>query len=561
MLFGENSPQTMHNPRTWFSIASLWAFVWFSYASLPAQTRPLHEDTVAQMKTTLQESGVPPTIQGVTEYLNDLHPTPKTKQRLETLIADLGNDDFYRRESAMAELLRLPVRSPDLFNQAIESGDAEVRWRARQVLKQSDSKTQQILHAVLLVIRHEKMAGLTSPILDAIPYCTQTYVREEAIRTLKTITQAEELPIIRTALKRPDPQTQQVALILLEHLAGGEADGDLRQFLKNPNENVQLTAARALGNHGQRDALPVLVDLLDADDLQTRAKTAETLRLLTGENFSFVAYDTAARRTAARTKWVNWVANNGATAKLNFPLPDGPVLRDHTLICNYSMKKVIELDSNHKEVWSTELTGAWGCQGLPNGHRLVTSYTQRCIIEYDMKGKEVWRKQNIPGLPYSVQRLDNGNTMVTCSNNQVVEYAPDGSIAWQKHFNGTPRDAQRLENGNTLVVLYTSQEIIEVDQKGNTVWKVNNMMRPMSAQRLPNGNTLVCQSAGRRLVEVDRNGDEVWSLNTPLSVYDAQRLPNGNTLVVGSTGAIEFDPKGNTVWDYKQPGMRGIHRF
>ena len=179
------------------------------------------------------------------------------------------------------------------------------------------------------------MSGMTLPILDAIPYCTQTYVRDEVVRTLKAITPAEELPVIQTALKRPDPETQQIALVLTEFLAGDKADDDLRQFLKSPNPEVQLAAARALGNHGQRDALPVLVNLLSADDLQIRAKTSETLRALTGENFSFVAYDTAARRTASRTKWVNWVDDQGPTAKLNFPLPDGPVLRDHKLICNY----------------------------------------------------------------------------------------------------------------------------------------------------------------------------------------------------------------------------------
>jgi hypothetical protein len=117
-----------------------------------------------------------------------------------------------------------------------------------------------------------------------------------------------------------------------------------------------------------------------------------------------------------------------------------------------------------------------------------------------------------------------------------------------------------LDNGNTLVVLYSTQELIEVDRQGKEVWKLPNILRPMCAQRLPNGNTLVCQS-GARLVELDRKGNVVWSPNIALSIYDAQRLPNGNTLVVGSTGAIEYDPKGKAVWQLNQPGMRGIHRF
>lgn len=529
---------------------------------LPAEEiRPLNPEVVKQLKSTLKNSGIEPTYEGISQYLHDLHPDEETTRRVQRLIQTLGNDDFYQREAAMRELLRMPVRSPDLFKKAIEAGDAEIRWRARQVLKQGSNKTEELLHAAFQVIRDERMAGLLSPVLDALPYCSQDYIREEAVRTLKTIAQPEDAETLETALEHSEPEIRQVAIQTLEYLQGEGADEELLPFLKSENDAIKLTAARALCNHGNREPLPILVDLLASDDLQVRAGASDTLRLLTGEKFAFVAYDKASKRAAARNKWVNWVADNGETAKLNFPLPQGPVLRGHTLICNYSQKKVIELDDNQKEVWSQHLVGAWGCQGLPNGNRLVTSYSQRQVIEYDASGEEIWKKDGLPGLPYSVERLDNGNTLVTCSNKQVIEYNREGKIAWSKQFNGTPRDAERLDNGNTLVVLYTTQELVEVDRKGNVVWRLNNMFRPMCAQRLSNGNTLVCQSARRRLVEVDRKGNIVWTLNLQRSVYDAQRLPNGNTLVVGSRGATEYDSNGKEVWQLNQTGMRGIHRF
>ena len=561
MLFGKISHEPHRGRLTQGVLASGFCVFLLLVSSAEAQVRTLNPEVAEQLKSDLRSSGIDPTEEGLAGYLKELHPNPESTQRTERLIAALGNDDFYEREAAMRELLRLPVRSPDLFKKAIEADDAEISWRARQVLKQGNNKTEQLLHAALLIIRHEKMEGLLSLVMDAIPYCTQTYVRDEAVRALKAIALPSDAETIKAALERPDPETIRVAIETLEHLQGSDADPELLPFLRSDDEMTKLAAARALGNHGNRDVLPVLVDLLAAKDLQVRARTAETLRLLTGQRFAFVAYDAEPKRAAARSKWVNWVTSNAETAKLAFPLPDGPVLRDHTLICNYSLKKVIELDANHKEIWSTELVGAWGCQGLPNGHRLVTSYSQRFVVEYDTAGKEVWKKQNLPGLPYSVERLDNGNTLVTCSNNQVLEYAPNGNIAWQQQFNGTPRDAQRLDNGNTLVVLYTTQELVEVDRSGKVVWKAGNMLRPMCAQRLPNGNTLVCQSAGQRLVEVDQKGAIVWNLNLRLSVYDAQRLPNGNTLVVGSTGATEYDANGKEVWQFNQPGMRGIHRF
>jgi outer membrane protein assembly factor BamB len=350
-------------------------------------------------------------------------------------------------------------------------------------------------------------------------------------------------------------------LVILEHLLGAEADSELLPFLESDDPRLRFTAAKALANHGERQALPVLVDLLEAENVQLRAQAAATLRQATGQAFSFVAYETPEKRDAARNQWAEWVKAHGQTARLTFPIPEERPLREHTLICNYQLKKVIELDANRKEIWSQELAGAWGCQGLPNGHRLVTSYSQRVILEYDLAGQEVWRKDQLPGLPYSVERLGSGNTLVTCSNNQVLEYAPDGSMVWQKTFNGTPRDAQRLDNGNTLVVLYSTQEIVEVDPKGDEVWRQGNLTRPMSAQRLPDGHTLVCQSAGQQVVELDRKGTVVWSQNLPQAIYDAQRLPNGNTLVVGSTGAAEYDPKGTRIWHLNQQGLRGIHRF
>jgi HEAT repeat protein len=557
----QQSPYHSFHP-TARSPGLLLCLVLLASANLGAQTPALDEEAVKRVKSTLRQSGIEPTADGVARYLEDLHPNEETLDRLKNLIEELGNEDFYRREAAMKELLRLPASSPELFQEAIGTGDAEVRWRAVELLKQGNNRTDQMLHAAFQLIRHENLPDLLPLVIRAIPYCSETYIREEAVRTLKVITRPDDAPMLQAALQEKNPETQQIALETLEHVIGDDADPDLLPFLKAENKSIRLTAARALANHGHREALPVLVDLLAAEDLEVRAKAAATLRPLTGQNFSFVAYDTPARRAAARNEWVNWVANNADTAQLTFPIPDEAILKGHTLICNYTLKKVIELDANHKEVWSTELNGAWACQGLPNGHRLVTSYSQRLILEYDLDGKEVWRKGTLPGLPYSVERLNSGNTLVTCSNNQVLEYAPDGSEVWRKQFNGTPRDAQRLDNGNTLVVLYSTQEIVEVDRDGKEVWKLGNMSRPISAQRLPNGNTLVSQSAGARLVELDRKGNVVWSPNNiTLSIYDAQRLPNGNTLLVGQNGATEIDPQGNTVWQLNQIGLRGIHRF
>ena len=133
------------------------------------------------------------------------------------------------------------------------------------------------------------------------------------------------------------------------------------------------------------------------------------------------------------------------------------------------------------------------------------------VIEYDDDGKEVWRKEGLPGPPYSVQRLDNGNTLVACADNQqLVEIAPDGTLT-TINVQGRPMSAQRLENGNTLVALQQGNRVVEVDRAGKIVWEIRTGNNPANAVRLENGNTLVCLMCSRQVVEYDPTGKTiVW---------------------------------------------------
>ena len=135
-------------------------------------------------------------------------------------------------------------------------------------------------------------------------------------------------------------------------------------------------------------------------------------------------------RAKAVAAWKQWIATNGATAKLTLPLTEQHVPLGRTLL------RLAERSRCWSSSMPTTRSGgkrscpvpAWGCQGLPNGHRLVAVYSQSMVIEYDDDGKEIWRKDGLPGPPYSVQRLDNGNTLVACADvQQVIEIAPDGT--------------------------------------------------------------------------------------------------------------------------------------
>ncbi len=289
---------------------------------------------------------------------------------------------------------------------------------------------------------------------------------------------------------------------------------------------------------------------------------ASILRALTGQNFRFTAYEKPDVRAAVVSKWKHWIETEGPAAKLTFPLKYGAAPRGRTLYTVYNNNTIYETDPSGNIVWRQSISGPWACQGLPNGHRLVGSYRTRSLQEFDESGKEVWRKDSLPGAPYSVQRLDNGNTLVSCSNNRVYEYTPDGKIAWETDVTGTPRSVSRLDNGNTLIAVYSQNEVVEVDVKGKVVWRAGNVNTPMTAQRLPNGHTLVGQYNSHLIVELDESGKSVWSKQWPYPLFDVQRLDTGNTIVADSIGWTEIDPEGKTVKQVRQTnGIRCVSRF
>jgi hypothetical protein len=348
----------------------------------------------------------------------------------------------------------------------------------------------------------------------------------------------------------------------LSSALGDGAGNVLAELLTDGSDHVKSEAAWALGNVGDRRALTAFGELLDSDDIKVRVSSVQALRALTGKRFKYSAYDDREVRAGGVKEWQDWIAGDGQTAKLEFPIREGAFMLGRTLICYYSKNQVIELNAAGEEVWKHEVPYAWGCQGLPDGHRLIASYSGRFVAEFDDEGREVWKKSGLPGAPFSVQRLDDGNTLVTCSDSQkVIEIAPDKSLVWEVTLEGRPMDARRLDNGNTLVALQTIGKVVEIDRSGKVVWEAYEQSGALSASRLDNGNTLICRSGNNMVVEINREGEIVWAQRELRNPYDAQRLPNGNTLIADFIGVREVNPKGEVVWQRDGQGASRVHRY
>ena len=162
--------------------------------------------------------------------------------------------------------------------------------------------------------------------------------------------------------------------------------------------------------------------------------------------------------------------------------------------------QVLEMDAEGKVVTRCPLQPETGnvhmqtrmVTKLPNGNYLVPHLLAFAIKEYDSRGTIVRTiRTDLPELggrekknwPFTAIPLANGNILATLTNgNKVVEFTPEGKIAWRADNSTNPGlfadpcGAQRLPNGNTVICSYGQRDaakprIFEITPGHQVVWE------------------------------------------------------------------------------------------
>ncbi len=137
----------------------------------------------------------------------------------------------------------------------------------------------------------------------------------------------------------------------------------------------------------------------------------------------------------------------------------------------------VALDAQTKDIHlQTRMT-----RKLANGNYLVPQLLDRVVREYDPKGKVVWEVKT-PHMPFTAIRLSDGHTLIGCTHgNLVIEVDAKGKEVWRvtnDDLEGKPiSDAcgvQRLDNGNTVITSYNSGpkriKLMELTREKKIVW-------------------------------------------------------------------------------------------
>jgi outer membrane protein assembly factor BamB len=171
------------------------------------------------------------------------------------------------------------------------------------------------------------------------------------------------------------------------------------------------------------------------------------------------------------------------------PLGDGKVL-----ITEAGAKpRILEIDRDGKVVAEVPLQAQTKdhhlqtrmTRKLASGNYLVPQLLDRVVREYDPKGKVVWEAKT-PHMPFTAIRLPDGNTLIGCTlGNLVIEVDKDGKEVWRVTNDDLPNkpinDAcgvQRLDNGNTVITSHHATagqvKLLEVTREKKVVWTYTN---------------------------------------------------------------------------------------
>jgi HEAT repeat protein/outer membrane protein assembly factor BamB len=492
---------------------------------------------------------------------------PEDRKKLEVLIRQLGDESFDAREQAVPAVVAFGLRAMPLLRAAGGDTDVERARRVDDCIRQIEQGKPSVLPSVaprLLAMR--KPDGAVEALFDYLPFAdVEGNVDEvKSALALLAVHNGEPDALLVRALDDKDGARRVAAA---EALAGARLPNlraPLLRMLTEADKPSRLRVARALALAGEKDAVPVLIDLLAELPLDQSWPAQEILTELAGDKAPPLTGDKPndpANRTKWKDAWAVWWKDHGAGVDLAKLQNDGRITLGYTVMCEIranNQGRVVELGRDGKPRWQIDnVAFPVDVHMLPGQHVLIAEYNGGRVTERDLTGKVLWEKNNL-NQPINCMRLNNGNTFIT-TRMALIEVDRNGKEVMTINRPGDVNSAGKMPDGrialitqNGLCVIYDAKG---TEQKSFSVQPIAGWTSGVDV--LPNGRILIPQMPNQKVVEYDLTGKVVWEAKTPGSAISATRLRSGNTLVACQEGGVyELDRNGKVVWEYKDEGRR-----
>lgn len=360
------------------------------------------------------------------------------RRRVEELISQLGSDRFAERSQASAELEALGPRTLPLLRRAVADPDVERASRSRHLLERLTSSNDVALLAQ--AIRHLMKAqpeGTVAALLRYLPDAEAQVLGREIRAALVELTPTNRAPepALAQALADLAPERRAAAALVLGRFAEEQQRSAVRALLRDPDRDVRRQAATVLLARGEKEPIPVLIELLPQLSIEHAWVVIDLLYQVAGTQAPATSPGSDVRgRLLCWTAWRTWWESHGATVNLQgrFVEIPGETAGGPTLVIldegeRSSSLAVFGSGRTHHErrlfappVW---------VQFLQGERFLAVDYRGGEVIELGAPGRgEPWRVSR--RWPVFAERQPNGNVFIACRN-ALCEVTPDGETVFE----------------------------------------------------------------------------------------------------------------------------------
>lgn len=483
------------------------------------------------------------------------------RTRILDLIQQLGDDAYAVRERSGAELIEIGLPAIGLLRQNQTNADVEIARRCELCLTRIERGVPfpALSAAVARQIAARKPPGAAGVLLGSLPFADDETVADEMREALAAVAVVEGRidPALTGALgdSSPDRRAAAAEALIRSGLPAGIEAG--RKSLSDAVADVRLRTAAAMVTAAKdRNAVPILINLLGELPMSTAWRVEEVLIRLAGDQGPRVSLgrDESARQKC-RDAWLGWWKDHGDKIDLS-KLDSTPPTLGYTLVVvrdrNGTSGKVMEFNAAQDLLWSIAgLQMPMDAVVIGKDRVLIAEHIANRVSERDLRGTVIWSKT--VELPYSAQRLPNGNTFVVCRNS-IAEWNPDRSVIYS--YSRPQHDiiaAAKLRDGE-IVFLTNQGTCVRLNRERKEIKSFQtgprNILPFGGLDVSPDGNVIL--TLRDSVAEFDRDGNQKWSV--PVSRPTAvQRLANGNTLATttGALKVVELDPSGKLVWEHR----------
>jgi PQQ-like domain len=530
---------------------------------LPRESSPLGDEQMLKNAGLVTDSG------SLLDFLRKRTLSAAGVESIRELVHQLGDPLYRVRTRASAELVARGAVAVPFLRQALTQNDLETRHRAEECLRliESGDTNVGIPAAVVRLLAARKPAGASLVLLDYLPFAQNEAVREEVEEALAAVAVRDgkaDAALVQ-ALASKDVRRRGAAAAAL--CRAGQA-APARKLLQDDDPLVRFTVALELANSKVKEAVPVLIDLLDQLPPQPAWQAEDLLLRLAGDQAPAVDLGRdAAAHHKCREVWTLWWQQHSEQVNLS-RLHEPPPLLGYTLLVLLDAGKVMELDAQDRPRFQFDgLQKPLDAQMLPGERVLIAEHDASRVTERNRKGEILWEKllvgsDQVPEGPLVAQRLPNGNTFIA-TERRLLEVDRDGKEVFQyvrppiEGMRQLPEGfmrAVKLPHGQIAFVTNVLRRFIRIDSSGKELQTMPVMVTTSGGRIdvLPNYHVLVPERQAGRVVEYAPDGQIVWQVSV-IQPVAAVRLPNGHTLVTSfevQRGAVELDADGKEVWQY-----------